>query len=317
MLNRQITHTCISSTLLKPAFILALLIMMSAWGNDAMAQFKKPKKRKKRETGTLTSNANPDSVVYVDEGVTIPLTLNLGNDDDEEEEEEEEKDYNKKRKKNEYFGKRTKKAFTKSGYGDKITYEIFHVLKEPVKPDPYVRDFFWIDYKERKVKNSKSFDSDRGAILHGPYEKRIGDKVVQKGYFINGLRHGRWMSFNRSDILLDKQSFRKGWGVESEIDFYDRDATKVKEVTPVEYGEKEGNYYYFHDNGQVAVQGEYKFGSRVGTWTEYYKFRRRRKKQIKYSNNPYDEEYIPFVVREWNEEGKLIYEQKDDPNDGN
>jgi antitoxin component YwqK of YwqJK toxin-antitoxin module len=123
------------------------------------------------------------------------------------------------------------------------------------------------------------------------------------------------MSFNRSDILLDKQSFRKGWGVESEIEFYDREATKLKEVIPVEYGEKEGNYFYFHDNGQVAVQGEYKFGRRVGTWTEYYKYRNRRKKQIKYSDNPYDEAYIPFVVREWNEDGKLIYEQKEDPND--
>ncbi|MFA0961338.1 toxin-antitoxin system YwqK family antitoxin [Roseivirga sp. BDSF3-8] len=306
---------CANPSFLKVWLMVCLCMLLTAWQNEAGAQFKKPKKRKKAEPAPLTTDVNSDSVVYVEEGVTIPLTLNLGNKDEEEEEEEEEDDKKKKKKRNFYFGKKTKKAFTKSGYGDKITYEIFHVLKEPVKPDEYVRDFFWIDYKERKIKNSKSFDAQRGAILHGPYEKRIGDQVVQRGYFINGLRHGRWMSFTRSDILVDKMTFRKGWGEESEMDFYDREATKLKEVIPVEYGEKEGNYFYFHDNGQVAVQGEYQYGRKVGTWTEYFKFRRRRKKQIEYGDNPYNEDFIPYVVREWNEDGKLIYERKEDPND--
>ena len=44
--------------------------------------------------------------------------------------------------------------------------------------------------------------------------------------------------------------------------FYDDDRKKLKEVIPVVYGEVEGDYYFFHENGEIAVKGQYKYGEK-------------------------------------------------------
>src|SRR5690606_2431889 len=116
--------------------------------------------------------------------------------------------------------------------------------------------------------------------------------------------------FNANDILLNKEKYIKGWPKESEIVYYDREGKNVKEVTPIEYGEEEGVYYYFHDNGQVAVMGEYQYGEKVGVWKEYYKNRARRKKEIQYKEDPFQKNFTPYILREWDENGKLVYDQE-------
>ena len=128
--------------------------------------------------------------------------------------------------------------------------------------------------------------------------------------FYKGTKHGRWTRYNRKEILLDKEKYTRGWPRESEITYYDKDGrTKVREVIPVEYGEEEGYYFYFHPKGRVAVEGEYKDGKKVGFWTEYYDFEKRAKKQIKYPDDPYDESK-PYIAKEWNPEGQVVYEYK-------
>jgi antitoxin component YwqK of YwqJK toxin-antitoxin module len=82
--------------------------------------------------------------------------------------------------------------------------------------------------------------------------------------------------------------------------------TKVKEMIPVEYNEREGFYTMFHENGTLAVQGEYKWNEKVGEWVENYP-NGKRKKIVAYPKEPFDKEVRPFVKREWDVKGKEIY----------
>jgi len=198
--------------------------------------------------------------------IDTPITIDLG----EEQEEEAVELKKKKRKKNVFYGIKTKKSFTKKGFGDNVVTEIFRVLKEHEQPDPYVRDIHWLDYRRKSIKVGGKIDPKYGAILHGPYKKLKGNQIIEEGIFYKGMKHGRWMMHDKNDLLMDKQKFYKGWPKESLVSYYDRERKKMKEIIPIEYGDKEGNYYYFHDNGRKAVQGEYKWDNKVGDWVEYY-----------------------------------------------
>ena len=249
--------------------------------------------------------ADPEST---DKMFTIdsPVTIDL---DEDEEEEEVVEPKEKKPKKNVYYGLKTKKRYTQKGNGEQQIYELFYVLKEFEEPDPYVRDIYWMDYRRGVIRNGVEIDKEYGAILHGPYKKMRGDQVLEEGIFYKGMKHGRWVSYDKNDLLVDKEKYYRGWPKESMVSYYDVERQKMKEIIPIEYGEKEGNYYYFHKNGKVAVKGEYKWDQKVGDWIEYYPSGRR-KKIIKYSKEPFDKEYTPFIYKEWNKRGKLVYEKR-------
>lgn len=243
------------------------------------------------------------------EPIEKPLTIDINAEEEEEEEEIPEK----RRKKNVFYDLKTRKAFAKSGYGQSEKIEIFHILKEWQEPDPYVRDIYWYEFKSKSVKKGGSPTPDKGMLLHGPYRVEKDGEIIEKGIFYKGTKHGRWTSYRKmyDYLALDKkEKYIRGWPKESKISYYDRAATKVKEVIPVEYGKKEGNYFLFFPSGQVAVRGEYQYDEKVGTWTEYYPQRQRRKKEIRYAPDPWTEEFDPFIAQEWNREGKLIYERK-------
>jgi antitoxin component YwqK of YwqJK toxin-antitoxin module len=215
----------------------------------------------------------------------------------------------KKVKKRVYYGIKTKKGFTRKGFGDRITYEIFYFLKTPEKPTDFVRDIFWYDFRQKAVRktSSASFDPKNGVLLHGPYEKRQGEVVLQKGIYYKGTKHGRWVSYSRDSVLTDKEKYYRGWPRESLVTYYDpMDRKRMKEMTPIEFGEKEGFYYLFHDNGTTAVQGEYRWDEKVGDWTEYYPTGKR-KRIISYPKEPFDRQMTPYIKIEWNEKGKEIY----------
>lgn len=238
-----------------------------------------------------------------DERFTIdtPVTLDF-----EEEEEEEPKKKKKKVKKKVFYGIKTKKGFTRKGYGNRITYELFYVLKKPDKPQTFVRDIYWYDYTRKEIRKTERFDPGKGVLLHGPYEKRQGETVIAKGIFYKGTKHGRWMYYNRDSTLVDKEKFFRGWPKESVVSYYDAERKKMKEITPIEFGEKTGYYYHFYENGQIAITGEYEYDQRVGDWTEYYP-NKRRKKIIAYPEEPFEESMRPYIKAEWNEKGKQIY----------
>jgi hypothetical protein len=213
----------------------------------------------------------------------------------------------KKPKKKVFYGVKTKKAFTRKGQGDRITYELFYYLKKSEKPQTFARDIYWYDFTRREIRKTTTFDPSKGVLLHGPYEKRLDQLVVEKGIFYKGTKHGRWMKYHRDSTLIDKDRYYRGWPKESLVSYYDpQERKRMKEMTPIEYGEKEGYYYFFHENGQLAVQGEYQWNEKVGDWTEFYP-NGKRKKIVTYPKEPFDESIKPYVKAEWNDKGKELY----------
>jgi len=218
-------------------------------------------------------------------------------------------DIPKKQKKNFYFDKKTKKGFTKSNNGQRILYENFHYIKDVDKIDPYVRDVYWFNKKKKKIIKTKRITEDN-FLLHGPYIKKIGDNIIEKGAYINGLKHGRWIRLNRSNILQDKEEYFLGWPKYSKKSFWDYSKKKLKEIIPIQYGEKDGYYYAFHKNGNLAVKGEYLFDQKVGVWSEYFTDKGKKKREISFPEEPFEENYLPVITKEWNINGKLIYNRQ-------
>src|SRR6267154_1780924 len=98
----------------------------------------------------------------------------------------------KKPKRKTFYGIKTKKGFTRKGFGDKMALELFYVLKKKSeKFTGFARDIYWYDYTRREVRKSSTFDPKKGVLLHGPYKKMIGQVVVEEGIYYKGAKHGR------------------------------------------------------------------------------------------------------------------------------
>jgi len=250
---------------------------------------------------SLAQDESLDSLFKVD--YDTPLTIDL-----EEREEEEVVASKQKIKKNEYFGYRTKKNYTRIGFGEDVVFELFSFLKEYEGPPPYARDFYWYDYKKRKIVNSLKVDSNNAAVLHGPYQKIKGDQVLEEGFFYKGMKHKRWVRINQYDILQDKKYYWKGWPQESRMQYYDFERKKLREVVPVHFGERDGEYWAFHVDGSVAVRGAYRFDYKVGVWREYYPGNKV-KREVQYPEDPFDFEYEVVILKEWDRNGQVIYDR--------
>jgi len=241
--------------------------------------------------------------------ISTPITIDLGK---EEEVYEKKK---KKKKKNVYYGLKTRKSFARKGVGSKTTLELFNTLKTPLTPDPYVRDIYYYDNERKQIRKTRKYDARKGPLLHGPYSKKIGDITLEEGIFYIGTKHGRWIRKDKKDILIDKEKYYKGWPKESRVSFYDAERTKIKEIIPVEYGQKEGYYFYFSSTGVIAIQGEFKYNNKVGKWSSFYTNRRGRKiREIQYRKDPFNDNFKPYILREWNSKGKQIYDFAKDKN---
>ena len=239
-----------------------------------------------------------------DKMFTIDTPVNL---DFEKEDEPINTKKKKKPKKKVFYGIKTKKGFTRRGVGTRTTIELFYYLKKPETTNTLVRDIYYYDYGRREIRKTANFDPKRGVLLHGPYKRMQNGILVETGIYYKGTRHGRWMTYNRDSVLVDKNRYFRGWPKESLVSYYDpTERKKTKEIIPIEFGEKEGNYYMFHENGKVAVTGEYQYNQRVGNWVEYYPDGKR-KRIIAYPKEAFNKEVIPFIQAEWNDKGREIY----------
>lgn len=243
--------------------------------------------------------------------ISTPLTLDL---DKRESEEKEFTPKKKKKKKNFYYGFKTKKGYTSKGRGRTEDLVLFNYLKKPQVPDPYVRDIYWYSFEKKQIMKTRNYKPENGVLLHGPYTVTRDDVIIEEGIFYIGTKHGRWIRKTTKDILIDKEKYYKGWPKESLVRYYDPNTrTKIKEIIPVEYGKKEGNYFYFYEDGAIAVAGEYSHDEKVGVWTLYNpKVRGRRLRQIQQRKVWHDEDFISYIMREWDNNGKTIYDRARD-----
>lgn len=261
-----------------------------------------------QETEKKEAISDPDSSGVV-KNVLLPTSTPILLFNESGKEEEAIKKKRKKKKKDIYFGLKTKKRVIRQDLGDKTQTQFFHYTTRTQKVDPYIRDIYWFDRKARMIR-TKGFDPSQGFLLHGPYEKRMGDVVTETGMFYYGTKHGRWMSFDGKNLLLDKTHFYEGWPKASRVTYYNREEQQIEKLTPIEYDLKEGNFYHFYENGQVAVLGEFKYGEKVGLWTEYWNGTSEkivRKREIQYQEQPFTKGFRPYIKAEWDKEGNLIY----------
>lgn len=226
----------------------------------------------------------------------------------------------KKPKKNVFYGIKCRKGFTREGVGEKETAELFYCLRKPAEVSSYVDEIYIWDLSIGKIKKIRAEDLKKletpYKILHGPYSKYVGRKLVETGIFYLGTKHGRWEKFNKDNILIGKAKYWRGWQREAKITYYDNERKKVKEVTPQEFGNKTGPYYYFSESGQLLVKGTYIDGKKTGMWVDYFKDKNKKQRETQYPKDQYDDK-PPVIIREWDEKGTLIINngEKIDPKD--
>jgi antitoxin component YwqK of YwqJK toxin-antitoxin module len=227
----------------------------------------------------------------------------------------EKKDRNRKKKQNKryFLGYKVKRGFIKTGRGSRETIETFSYLDKYEEPNPYAPLKYYYDSKKRVIHRSGSEEKEPGRykVLHGPYEKRIDGKVVEEGYYYVGTKHLRWERYRKGDdgILIDKTHFEKGFLRDAKVTYFDSENKKIKEVLPYEYGEAQGTYYRFYENGQVEWIGQYEKGRKVGVWIKHYDFRGRRHYEYQYPESAYDKRFEPYLIKEYDRHGTLIFEK--------
>jgi antitoxin component YwqK of YwqJK toxin-antitoxin module len=220
----------------------------------------------------------------------------------------------KKRKKRKsskkmFLGYRIHKGYVKSGKGKNVTIEKFSYLKEYMEPSMYAPAKYYYDTKRHRIYKARTIDPKRARIVHGPYKKMVGGKVVSEGYFYIGTRHLRWESYNKAGILTSKSHFEKGFPRDAIINYYDGAQKKMKEVIPYVNNRIEGDYVMFHPNGLLAWEGQFEKGKRVGIWIEFYDFRNRKHYEYQYPETADDQSFEAFLLKEYDRNGNLIYEK--------
>lgn len=209
-----------------------------------------------------------------------------------------------------YEGITVEKKVLKRGSGTRLRYTEFYVSKKNTEtPNPYIKSIYWFDEKRQRVVEALIRDRATNKLMHGPYKDYLGEVLVEEGYYYLGTKHGIWAKYDKDFNLSDKTTFNKGFLDGSVISFYDLDSTKIKEVIPNWYGKQSGEYFMFHENGTLAIQGQMDNGVKVGKWVEYYATGNRRKKEMQYGLDCFDT-MEAYVIREYDESGKMTYEKK-------
>ncbi len=217
----------------------------------------------------------------------------------------------KKRKKKTFNGLKTKRGFTKSGSGKRTTLELFYYLKKHKEPDKYVTPVYLFEVQQLRIVKVKKYDKEKYPpkefkILHGPYTKRRDTTLLMEGYFYIGTKHHRWETYTNDEVLKEKKVYHKGWPAESKITYYDAKKKKPREIIPVVWGVKDGTYLYYYESGGIKEKGKYINDLKVGKWYEYYPGKGRTKKITEHAKDGYDKDYTPKVLKEYDEQGKII-----------
>jgi antitoxin component YwqK of YwqJK toxin-antitoxin module len=309
-----IPHTrLILSSLYLCLFILLAPADLQAQKKGILSKFTKKSSNKATSAASDSTTEEADDVLAAGEYDTLKLNSDaipdLMLDADKRKAKEKEVKKKKKIKKNVYYGLKTRKNFTKTGNGDRQVIELFYTLREYKDPNPYVRHVFWYDSKSRKITDAAIKDKETALILHGPYQKIAGGKVIEEGFYYVGAKHGRWEKYKGESLLMDKVKYLRGFPKEADISYFDVEKTKIKEVIPKEYGVVKGEYYRYYAGGQLECEGHYDNGVKVGRWLEYYEFRRQRRQETIFGKDAFDTDFAPYVVREWDETGAVLFDK--------
>lgn len=217
----------------------------------------------------------------------------------------------KKIKKNVFYGIKTKRAYTRNGSGNRVTIELFFVLKKPIDPDKNAQEVYWYDLRTQKISTKPLNEKSKpyALILHGPYKRTLNGQILEEGQFYVGTKHGRWETLDKSNTLVDKVKYYKGWPKDSKFDYWDPETKKeLKEVIPIVNGFEHGRYLKFYKSGEIEIDGKFVDGVKSGVWTEYYDSKGQKK--IEYEFHP--DSANPEILKKWSSKGKETYNKYPD-----
>lgn len=241
--------------------------------------------------------------------------------------EEKKKDFKKKKMpKKLFYGIKTKKGFTKQGYGEHLEMEIFYYIPTRHDPIPNVREIYVFNFKNFEVQRVRKIeDEDKDLyLLHGPYKKVLNGVVIEKGIYNKGVKHGRWEKYAKpkehmfkdtieveEQVLLSKDKYNLGWPKDSELEYWDAKNTKLKEGKPIVEGQLHGSYVAYYESGRLKLQGTYMNGYKAGTWLYFYDKGSRtsfRHLMVKFNRNPLLNGEEGVILKEWNEKGEIVFD---------
>lgn len=216
-----------------------------------------------------------------------------------------------KKSKKTYFGIKTRPALIRQDNGNM---EFFRIIPPTyLIPNVYQREIYYYDAKSDKIK-IETFDNvavkvKKGQpifLLHGAYQEYKDGVLREEGFFYKGTKHDKWQAFDREDILLEKVNYDLGLLADSKVTYYDAAEKKVKEIIPILHGRKQGNYWFFYENGVLGIEGKYENNEKIGLWREFYE-NRQRKRDTQYTLQ-WHQAQEPKLLREWNEKGIQTYD---------
>lgn len=292
--------------------VLAISILLVGTRYQQQVQAQTIGKEKKSfffwKKGTQPQVFSPSDTATILDSLALPSLATAKKDTVDGKEEKK-----KSKKKKAYFGYQVKKGFARQGKGKNQIIETFHYLREYKEPNAYVQDKHYFDIKKRRIFKAKVLDPKKTPmlVLHGPYTKKRGDVLIEQGYFFVGAKHLRWETFRPDSTLTQKVHYEKGFLRDAVITYYDAAKTKIKEIIPYQYGQVQGEYYKFYENGQLEWQGMYDKGRKVGTWVNFFDFRGRRQFEFKYAASGFEVPIEPVLVKQYNRHGELVFENKE------
>jgi antitoxin component YwqK of YwqJK toxin-antitoxin module len=223
----------------------------------------------------------------------------------------------KQLKKNEYENSKFERRFSSFGSGEKAISEEFGILSEDTEISMYAREIRWFDVKMQRTTTNVIKDWATAEILHGPYKRYQGEKLLEEGFYYLGTKNGLWVTYGKEAdgdfVLLDKQYYKKGHTAESKVSYYDTDKTKLKEIIPVAYGKQTGNFFEYFESGNIKTEGHFDDGIKIGKWIEYHEFGSgsKRKTETQYPKDKYDSVSETYLIREYDTKAQLLYENTD------
>lgn len=159
----------------------------------------------------------------------------------------------------------------------------YYVITEK-KDSLWYREVYYLPEKGMFMEGS--YKDEECKIAHGNFRWFHENKILkEEGHFVNGLKNGEWLKFNKEGELTDSVNFVEGrktgfgfsWhknGMISDSTSFDGFGNGVQiswydDGTPRQAGHyisdtiKKGRWQYFHSNGRIKAIEDYVNGERI------------------------------------------------------
>jgi len=108
---------------------------------------------------------------------------------------------------------------------------------------------------------------DNKELKHGTYNKKCSDESTVDGEFLNGKKHGTWISRSSYGDVVKAMEYKEG-KPHGRFSMFNFEGTKIFQGHFYE-GKKDSIWINYADNGEIIRIGRYDKGKPVGDWVRY------------------------------------------------